>query len=55
MGYKAMEEMAHPAIIKPFEPIREYIMDNSNLTNENDVPVLDDKVYGMKVYKYMVK
>ena len=30
-------------------------MDNSSSPNETDVPVLDDKVYGMKVDKYMVE
>ena len=29
-------------------------MDNSTPPNETDVPVLGDKVYGMKVDKYMV-
>ena len=30
-------------------------MDNSTFSNETDVPVFDDKVYGMKVDKYIVK
>ena len=30
-------------------------MDNSTPPNETDVPVLGDKVYGMKVDKYIVK
>ena len=29
-------------------------MENSTPPNKTDVPVLDDKVYGMKVDKYMV-
>ena len=54
MGSKAMEEMAYPTIVKPVEPIQEYRMDKSTPPNEADVPVLDDKVYRMKVDKYMV-
>ena len=30
-------------------------MDNSTQPNKTEVPVLDDKVYGMKFEKYMVK
>ena len=55
MGSKAIAEMAHPTIDKPVEPIQEYSMDNSNPPNETKAPVLDYKVYGMKVEKYMVK
>ena len=47
--------MARPTIAKPVEPIQEYRMDNSTLPNETDVLVLDDKVYGIKIDKYMVK
>ena len=55
MGSKAMEYMEHPKIVEPVKPIREYIMDYSSPPNKTDVPVLDYKVYGMKVDKYMVK
>ena len=55
MGSKAMGEMAHPTIVKPVEPIQEYRMEKSTSPNESGVPVLDDKVYRMKVDKYMVK
>ena len=48
MGSKAMEEMAHPKIVKPVKPIREYRMENSTPPNKTDVPVLDDKIYGTK-------
>ena len=47
--------MAYPTIFKPVEPILEYRMDKSTPPNETDVPILDDKVYGMKVVNYMVK
>ena len=47
--------MAHPTIVKPVKPIRSYRMDNSTPPNKTEFPVLDDKVYGMEVYKYMVK
>ena len=30
-------------------------MENSTLPKETDVPVLDDKVYGMKDHSYMLK
>ena len=55
MGSKAMDEMAHPKIVEPVEAIQEYRMENYTLPNETYVPVLDDKVYGMKVNKYMLK
>ena len=54
MGSKAMEEMAHPTIVKPVKPIREYRMDNSTPPNKTDVPVLDGKVYSIKIGKCMV-
>ena len=47
--------MAHPTISKQVKLIRKYIMDRSTPLNKTDVPVLDDRVYGMKVAKYMVK
>ena len=55
MGSKEMEDMAHPTIVEPVEPIREDRMDNSTPPKETDVPVLDDKVYGIKVDKCVVK
>ena len=55
MESKVMEEVSLPKIAKPVEPIQEYRMDNFTPTNGSDFPVLDDKLYGMKFYKYMVK
>ena len=55
MGSKATEEMAHPKIVEPVEPIREFKIDNSTPPNETDVPVLDDNVYGIKFDKYIVE
>ena len=55
MGSKAMEEIAHLKIIELVKPIQEYRMDNYNPQNRTGVPVLDYKVYRMKVDKYMLK
>ena len=54
VGSKAMEDTAHPTIVEPVKPIQEYIMNNSTPPNKTDVSVLGDKVYRMKVDKYMV-
>ena len=47
--------MAHPTIFEEVKPIWEYRMDNSTPQIETDVLILGDKVYGIKVDKYMVK
>ena len=54
MVSKAIEDMSHPTIVEPFKPIRELKIDNYMPPNETHVPVLDDKVYRMKVDKYTV-
>ena len=55
MGSKEMEEMAHPTIVKQAEPIREFKIYNSMPPNETNVPVLDYKLYRVKVDKYMAE